>query len=86
MRWAPTDKWLLDASWLNVGETMDSSIPTGDMVLEAYDRVDIIATYKPSSKLNLLLSLDNLLDEDYFEVIGFPSVGVRARLGLRFRF
>ena len=86
MSWAPTDKWLLDASWLIVGETNDSSIPTGDMVLSGYDRVDVTATFKPSDKLGILLSIDNLLDEDYFEAIGFPSPGTRARLGLRYRF
>jgi len=85
-RWAPNDKWLLDASWLNVGETFDSSIPTGDMVLDGYDRVDVTATFKPSGKLNILLSVDNLLDEDYFEAIGFPSPGARARLGIRYTF
>jgi vitamin B12 transporter len=86
MRWAPTDKWLLDASWLNVGETHGSSIPTGDMVLGAYDRVDVTATFKPSSSLSVLLSVDNLLDQDYQEAIGFPSPGSRARLGIRYRF
>ena len=86
MRWAATDKWLLDASWLNVGETHGSSIPTGDMVLGAYDRVDVTATFKPSSSLSVLLSVDNLLDEDYQEAIGFPSPGSRARLGIRYRF
>ena len=86
MRWAPTDKWLLDASWLNVGESNDSSIPTGDMILSGYDRVDVTATFKPSVKMSILLSVDNLLDEDFQEAIGFPSTGTRARLGLRYRF
>ncbi len=86
MRWAPTDKWLLDASWLNVGESNDSSIPTGDMVLSGYDRIDLTATFEPKDKLSVSLSIDNLLDEDYFEAIGFPSAGTRTRLGLRYRF
>ena len=86
MRCAPAEKWLFDASWLNVGETFDSSIPTGNMTLGGYDRVDVTATFKPSNKLNVLLSVDNLLDEDYQEAIGFPSPGTRARLGIRYRF
>lgn len=86
LRWIAGDKWSLDASWLNVGETFDSSIPTGDAVLRGYDRVDVTATYKPTGDLQLLLSLDNLLDEDYQEAIGFPAPGTRARLGLRYRF
>jgi outer membrane cobalamin receptor len=86
MRWAPTGKLSLDASWLNVGETFDSAIPTGDMVVTGYDRVDVTATFTPSVKLNVLLSIDNLLDEDHYKAIGFPSPGTRARLGLRYRF
>jgi vitamin B12 transporter len=84
--WTPTDKWLIDVSWLNVGETFDSSIPTGDMVLSGYNRLDVTATFRPSSKLSALLSFDNLLDEDYQEATGFPSPGTRARLGLRYQF
>jgi outer membrane cobalamin receptor len=56
------------------------------MVLNGYDRVDVTATFKPSSSLSVLLSVDNLLDEDYQEAIGFPSPGTRARIGLRYRF
>jgi len=84
--WAASDKWLIDASWLNVGETFDSSIPTGDMFLDGYNRVDVTATYSYSDNLNLLFSVDNLLDEDYAEAIGFPSPGARARVGLRYGF
>ncbi len=86
MRWVPSDRWLIDASWLNVGETFDSSIPTGDLFLDGYSRVDVTATFRPTSHLDVLLSVDNLLDEDYAEAIGFPSPGTRARLGIRYRF
>lgn len=86
LRWAPNHRWLLHASWLTVGQSMDSSIPTGEMVLGGYDRIDMTVTFKPSEKLSVLLSVDNLIDEDYFEAIGFPSPGNRTRLGLRYRF
>jgi iron complex outermembrane receptor protein/vitamin B12 transporter len=86
MRWTPSDRWLVDASWLYVGETFDSSIPTGDMFLDSYHRVDVTATLRYSEKLNLLLSIDNLLDADFAEAIGFPAPGVRARVGLRLLF
>jgi outer membrane receptor protein involved in Fe transport len=68
------------------GETFDSSIPTDDLFLDSYNRLDVTATLKYSDKLNLLLSVDNLLDENYEEAIGFPSPGIRARLGLRYQF
>jgi outer membrane cobalamin receptor len=86
VRWLPSDKWLIDASWLNVGKTFDSSVPTGDLYLDGYNRVDATATYRHSDHLKILMSVDNLLDGDYAEAIGFPSPGARARLGIRFRF
>ncbi|NOX68290.1 MAG: TonB-dependent receptor [Gammaproteobacteria bacterium] len=86
MRWTPAEQWLIDASWLFVGETFDSSIPTDDLFLDSYSRLDVTATLKYSEKLHLLLSIDNLLDENYQEAIGFPPPGFRARLGLRYRF
>ena len=86
MRWNPSDKWLIDASWLKVGETFDSSIPTGDRFLDNYNRVDVTATFRPTSHLHVLFSVDNLLEEEYFEAIGFPSPGMRARLGIRYQY
>jgi outer membrane cobalamin receptor len=84
--WSPSDKLSLHASWLNVGETFDSSIPTGDMFLDGYSRVDAAVTFRQSNSLDLVLSVDNLFDEDYQEAIGFPSPGTRARLGIRYQF
>ena len=86
LRWLPSDRWLVHASWLNVGETFDSSIPTGDMFLDGYSRVDTAVTFKQSDALDVVLSVDNLFDEDYQEAIGFPSPGTRVRLGIRYQF
>ena len=86
MNWAPSQKWLVDVAWLYVGETFDSSIPTGDMIIDGHNRLDATVTLKQSEKLSLLLSVDNLLDADYEEAIGFPSPGIRARLGVRAQF
>ena len=86
MQWSPSDTWLIDASWLSIGETFDTSIPTGDMYLDSYNRVDITTTYRPSDSFNILFSIDNLFDEDYQQAIGFPSPGSRARLALRYLF
>ena len=86
MRWSPAGPWLVDAAWLYTGETFDSSIPTGDGYLDAYNRLDLTAAYRFSERLEAVLSVDNALDQDYYEAIGFPSVGTRARLGIRLGF
>ena len=64
---------------------IQSATPTGDMFIDGYNRVDVTATYRHSSDLDLLLSVDNLFDEEYAEVIGCPAPGVRARLGIRYQ-
>jgi len=48
--------------------------------------VDAALTWMPTAELDVVLALDNALDEDYEEAIGFPSPGRRARLALRYRF
>jgi len=86
LSWLPVERWGLDASWLYAGETFDSSIPTGDQFLDAYNRLDVTATYRYSDSLNVVFSVTNLFDEDFYEAIGFPAPGSRVRLGLRYRF
>jgi len=85
-RWKPADRWQLQVTWLYVGETWDSSIPTGGLVLDGYHRVDAAATWSADASFDVVLAVDNVLDEDYGEAIGFPSPGRRARLALRYRF
>ena len=84
--WSPADSWLIRASWLNVGKTYDTSIPTGPMTLDSYDRLDLSATYSQTDKLHYILTIDNLLDADYEQAIGFPAPGLRARAGIRYQF
>jgi outer membrane cobalamin receptor len=86
VRWEPVPQWLLDASWLYVGETLDSSVPTGEAMLDPYHRIDATATWIPTAHVSIVLAVDNLLDKQYEEAIGFPAVGRRARLGLRYSF
>ena len=61
-------------------------MPTGDAMLDPYHRVDANVIWTPMASLSFVLAVDNLLDEQYEEAIGFPAVGRRARLGLRYRF
>ncbi len=86
LSWLPTDSWGIDASWLYAGETFDTSIPTGNQMLDGYDRLDVTATYHHTDTLRAVLSVSNLFDEDYYEAIGFPAPGARVRLGLRYQF
>ncbi|MDX1482546.1 MAG: TonB-dependent receptor [Woeseiaceae bacterium] len=84
--WLPADEWQLEASLLQTGRSFDSSVPTGDTTLDSYTRVDVVVTYHRSDRLHATLGVDNVFDEDYYEAVGFPAPGARARLGLRYRF
>lgn len=86
LRWAPAGDWLLDLDWLYVGNVLDSSIPTGILELDAWNRVDLSLGWMATPRLRLSLAVDNLLDVDYQEAIGFPAAGVRPRLGVRYLF
>ncbi len=82
----PTDRWLLDLNWLYIGETLDSSIPTGILELNRWNRVDVNASWAATPRLKVPLAVDNLLDSHYEEAVGFPAAGIRPRLGVRYHF
>lgn len=84
--WDLAEDWRWYTSWSYTGEAYDSSIPTGGLMLDSYNRVDTTLTWMPTEGMDLLLSVDNLFDEDYEEMEGFPAPGRRARLALRYRF
>jgi len=86
LRWAPARDWLLDLDWLYVGDVLDSSIPTDVLTLDAWSRVDLSLGWRATPRLRLALAVDNLLDGDYEEAVGFPAAGIRPRLGVRYLF
>lgn len=86
LRWAPAEDWLLDLDWHYVANVPDSSIPTGSRELDAWNRVDLRLGWMATPRLRLALAVDNLLDVEYEEAIGFPAAGVRPRVGVRYLF
>lgn len=85
-RWLPRADLITNVAFLYVGESPDSSIPTGDRDLDSYSRVDISATWTPRPELRVSVAVDNLFDTDYEEAIGFPAPGIRPRLSLQVTF
>lgn len=83
LRWIPHPHYVVLADFLYVGKVLDSSIPTGDRNLEAYNRVNISLTWNPSYKWEYYLSVQNLLNADFEEAIGFPSPGINVQLGIK---
>ena len=65
-----------------VGSRLDSSVPTGDVVLPAYGSVTAGATWTVRQGARLTLDVTNLLNARYQERVGFPAPGRAARLSL----
>ena len=71
----------LFGSW--VGRVFDSSIPTGAVQLSPYFVLDATMTYALAGA-RVVLAIDNVLDRDYQQFVGFPARGRRARVELVF--
>jgi vitamin B12 transporter len=84
--WTPWTALRLSASATYVGESFDSSIPTGDVTLDAYTRIDVSAAWQVSEKFQTYLALDNLTNEKYEQFVGFESRGFMPRAGVKLSF
>lgn len=54
--------------------------------VDGYVRWDLSAAYRINSTVELYTNFYNLLNQDYFEVLGFPALRFHFRSGLRFHF
>jgi vitamin B12 transporter len=51
-----------------------------------YARVDLGGWYTVQSHVTAYVNVENALDKQYQEVVGYPALGINVRAGLRFRF
>ena len=84
--WRALPTLRLNLALLAVGDSLDFAVPTGERELDAYARVDVAATWTFSPNWDLFLAVNNVLDADYEEAIGFPAPGINPRGGVRARF
>ncbi len=50
-----------------------------------YARIDLGGWYAVTSRVTAYVNLENALDKQYQEVVGYPSLGANVRAGIRFR-
>ena len=81
----PNSSWGFGMTASTQGSAFDSSIPTGPLQLDGWTRVDATARWRGRNGLNVWLSVDNLLDENYESAIGFPAAGIQPRLRIERR-
>ncbi len=85
VNYAVSDALQLAFNAAYVGKAFDSSIPTGEVELDSYTRVDVALTYKWRN-LSATFAIDNLLDDHYEQFVGFEQPGIRARVGIGYSF
>lgn len=71
---------------LVVDDVPSSSLPTGDQTLDGYFRVDLSTSTRLGDGVELVVAIENLLDEEYFDAIGLPAAGIAPRVGVRAQF
>jgi len=74
----------LSAKWVNAREELNFGGPNFD--IEDYSFVNFAAEYEISSHLSVFGRIDNLTNEHYSEVFGFPALGRAAYGGVKLRF
>ncbi len=80
--WQPIDPVTVSLTFIHVGEMTDNSIPTGNLQLPGYERVDLSTTWTIRTGLRVYAAVQNLLNSHYEESIGFPAPQLFARAGI----
>jgi outer membrane cobalamin receptor len=83
LEWSPSETWESFLRAYYVGHRFDSSVPTGGQTLPSYHSVDLILRHNLRQNVILSFALDNLTNESFEPVIGFPNLGRRLRFSIR---
>ena len=82
--WCKKLRTTLSAKWVNAREELNFGGPNFD--IEDYSFVNFAAEYEISPHLSVFGRIDNLTNEHYAEVFGFPALGRAAYGGVKLRF
>ncbi|MCI0507292.1 MAG: TonB-dependent receptor [Gammaproteobacteria bacterium] len=82
LNWNINHDLLCSISANYVGGIKDASIPTGLRTLDSYTRVDASLGWQINKHWFAQGAVDNVLDEDYEEAIGFNAPGIGMRISI----
>ena len=87
-RFAPNLKATLAANYTSEQDDFDFSQPlaTRQITLQNFTKVDVGLAYRVSDRYEVYGRIENLLDEDYEEVIDYGTPGIAGYAGIRARF
>lgn len=85
----------LDSNFSGIGAPFPASLPdvkpatganAGKVVLPSFTLVNLAASYDLSDGVEVFARVENLTDEDYYEVFGYPTQGRTGTVGARVKF
>jgi vitamin B12 transporter len=82
--WWKRLRTVVEAKFVNAREELNFGGPNFD--IEDYSFVNIAAEYQVDPHLSVFSRVDNLTNEHYSEVFGFPALGLAAYGGVKVRF
>jgi vitamin B12 transporter len=82
--WWKKLRTIAEAKFVNAREELNFGGPNFD--IEDYSFVNIAAEYEINSHMSIFGRIDNLTNEHYAEVFGFPALGRAAYGGMKVRF
>ncbi|MBA3962422.1 MAG: TonB-dependent receptor [Chthoniobacterales bacterium] len=82
--WCKKLRTTAEAKWVNAREEINFGFPNFD--IEDYSFANFAAEYQVNSCLTIFGRIDNLTNEHYSEVFGFPALGRAAYGGVRVSF
>lgn len=83
-RWTKNLRTTVEAKWVNAREELNFAAPNFD--IEDYSFANFAAEYRLSRDCSLYGRIDNLTNEHYSEVFGFPALGRAIYGGVRLSF
>ena len=83
-RWFKNLRTVVEAKFVNAREELNFGLPNFD--IEDYSFVNIAAEYDITPHFSVFGRIDNLANEHYSEVFGFPALGRAAYGGVKLRF
>lgn len=84
--WCKKLRTTLSAKWVNAREEINANFFGPNRDIEDYTLINFAAEYEVNQNLSIFGRIDNLGNEHYAEVFGFPALGRAAYGGLKVRF
>jgi vitamin B12 transporter len=84
--WSKKLRTTLEAKWVNAREEINRNFIGPNFDIEDYAFVNIAAEYEINKCVSIFARVNNLTDEQYSEVFGFPALGRTAFAGFKVRF